>query len=466
MNISFHGAATCVTGSKHLITLDTGEKILLDCGLFQGMGKRTLSLNSEFYFKPHEIQHLIVSHAHIDHIGLLPLLVKKGYKKKIYVTPPSVELIKALLIDSANIQEEDTKFYNKRRKRIGLPPVEPLYTQENLEEVFPLLQSMEYNTWHKISEHVSFLYSEAGHIVGSACINLKLTEKDKTTHLTFTGDIGRYQQTLLATPGLLPFEPDYLVMESTYGNRTHEHIDTPLKETLLDWIKFICLHNKGKLVIPSFSLGRTQEILFALNELELENRLPRIPYYVDSPLSIEITNIIRKNLQYTATEDILAIDDDPFYFTGLKFIKTVDESKNINYDSRPSVIISSSGMAEAGRVKHHIFNSIENSKNCILMSGYCVPDSLGGRLLAGKKEVRIFGISKQVHATIAKIEGISAHGDKNDLLRFIENIKRKQLKKIFLVHGDTEAQQEFKNSIETQFRIPTFIPYLYQNIDL
>ncbi|MGL4346462.1 MAG: MBL fold metallo-hydrolase RNA specificity domain-containing protein [Chitinophagaceae bacterium] len=466
MNLSFHGAAGCITGSKHLITLDTGEKILLDCGLFQGMGKRTVNLNTTFYFNPQEIQHVIISHSHIDHIGLLPLLVKQGYKNKIYVTTPSVELIKVLLTDSANIQEEDTKFFNKRRKRIGLPIVEPLYTQTHVEQVLPLLQGMEYNTWHTISPNVSFYFSEAGHIIGSASINLKLIENNKTTHLTFSGDIGKYQQQLLASPAPLPFEPDYLLLESTYGNRTHDYTNEPLKETLLDWIKFICLKNKGKLVIPAFSLGRTQEILFALNELELENRLPSIPYYVDSPLSIKITNIIRENLQYTAPQDILSIDSDPFFFKGLQFIQTIDESKSLNYDNRPSVIISSSGMAEAGRVKHHIFNTIENSKNCILMSGYCVPESLGGRLLQGYKEVKIFGILKQVHATISKIEGLSAHGDQQDMLTFINNFKRERLKKIFLVHGEQEEQPPFKSIIENQFKIPVVIPHLYQNIDI
>ena len=387
MKIAFHGAARTVTGSKHLITLKNGKKILLDCGMFQGMGKETDVLNREFGFEAETVKVLLLSHAHIDHCGLIPKLVKEGFKGKIFCTPATQELSKLLLIDSAEIQEDDVKYENKRRAATGQPYLKPLYTKEDAEKCFDLFYSIEYNNWVDVTEGVQAMFTDAGHIIGSACVHLKITENGKTKAITFSGDVGRYRNMILKSPAEFP-QADHIILESTYGNSLHSvNITTP--DMLLEWIEKTCIEKKGKLIMPAFSVGRTQEILYSLNQLELENRLPDLDYFLDSPLSLEATELLKKFPQYfnKTIQRILQTDQDPFSFKGLKYIKTVDQSKLLNFRNEPCVIISASGMAEAGRVKHHISNTIENSRNTILLTGYCEPQSLGGRLMAGAKEV-------------------------------------------------------------------------------
>ncbi len=411
MKISFHGAARTVTGSKHVITLKNGTKILLDCGMFQGMGPETDAMNRDWGFEPSEINFMILSHAHIDHCGLIPKLIKDGYKGKIFCTPATLDLAAVLLEDSAGIQENDVKNLNKRKALQGLPYIKPLYTTEDALNAVNNFTSVNYNTWHSINDEIQFCYTDAGHIIGSTCVHLKLKEDGKTTTLTFSGDVGRYRDIILKSPETFP-AADYILLESTYGNSLHDE-HSPTVDVLLQWIKETCLQKKGKLIIPAFSVGRTQELLFSLNQLELDNRLPDLDYYVDSPLSYKATQIVKKYPQYfnKRIQKILMNDDDPFAFKGLKFTTSVDESKLLNYKKEPCVIISASGMADAGRIKHHISNNIENSRNTILFTGYCEPNSLGGRLMKHPKEVNIFGQLHEVNAKIGEMRSMSAHGD-------------------------------------------------------
>jgi len=466
MKIAFHGAARTVTGSKHLISFSNGKKLLLDCGMFQGMGHDTNELNSNFGFEPSEIDYLILSHAHIDHCGLIPKLIKDGYKGLVYATPATAELAAVLMEDSAGIQENDAKYENKRRALMGLPYVQPLYTTQDALIAADQFERVDYNQWHRIDEQIEFCYTDAGHIIGSAAVHLKLTENGKTTCITFSGDVGRYRDIILKSPAEFS-QADYILLESTYGNSLHDE-HHPSTDTLLEWITNTCLKKKGKLIIPAFSVGRTQEILYSLNQLELENRLPDLPYFLDSPLSIKATEIVKRYPQYfnKRIQKVLMTDSDPFGFKGLKFIKTVDESKMLNYYKQPCVIISASGMAEAGRVKHHISNAIENSRNSILMTGYCEPNSLGARLLRKPEEVNIFGQPHEVNAAIGVLRSMSAHGDYDDLCQFLACQDAKQVKQLFLVHGEYPVQQDFKQRLLRKGFRDVEIPEQHQSFTL
>lgn len=466
MKIAFHGAARTVTGSKHLITLSNGKKYLLDCGMFQGMGKETASLNSDFGFDAASVDYLILSHAHIDHCGLIPKLVKDGFHGKIFATPATKDLAAILMEDSAGIQENDLKFVNKRRAAEGLPYLLPLYTTEDALKAVELFETVEYDQWFTIDENVQVIYKDAGHIIGSATVHLKVKENGKEIRIAFSADVGRYRDVILRSPAEFP-QADYILLESTYGNSLHEQI-TGTTDLLLEWITKTCLQKKGKLIMPAFSVGRTQEILFALNHLESENRLPNLTYIVDSPLSKEATQVIKSYPQYfnKTIQKLLQSDNDPFNFKGLKFIKTVEESKMLNYSKEPLVIISASGMAEAGRVKHHISNNIENSRNTILFTGYCEPNSLGGRLKLRPKEVNIFGAPHEVHAEIGEIRSMSAHGDYNDLSQWLACQDRKQVKKLFLVHGEYDVQLDFQQWLISKGFADVQIPERHYEIGL
>jgi metallo-beta-lactamase family protein len=466
MKIAFHGAARCVTGSKHLLTLINGKKILLDCGMFQGMGQETDSLNRNWGFNPSELTVVVLSHAHIDHSGLLPKLVKDGFKGKIYCTPATKELATVLMEDSAGIQEGDIRYVNKKRAAKGLPFLQPMYTTEDAMEAANQFEAIDYNTWQKIEEGVELQFTDAGHIIGSAAVHLRVQENGNTKKITFSGDVGRYRDIILKSPQTFE-QSDVIIIESTYGNSLHDfHLAAP--DLLLEWIEKTCITKKGKLIIPAFSVGRTQEILFALNQLELERRLPKLDYFVDSPLSIKATEIVKKYPKYfnQFIQKVLESDADPFAFEGLQYVQTREESKKINYRNEPCVIISSSGMAEAGRVKHHISNAIENSRNSILMSGYCEPHSLGGRLISGAKEVRIFGVEHEVHAEIGAIRSMSAHGDYDDLCQFLACQNPNLVEQLFLVHGEYDVQQDFKNRLIHKGFKNVVIPELHGEIKL
>jgi metallo-beta-lactamase family protein len=444
MKIAFHGAARTVTGSKHLLTLKNGCTILLDCGMFQGMGKETDALNRHFGFDAEKVDYLILSHAHIDHSGLIPKLVKDGFRGRIFATPATKDLAAIMLEDSAGIQQSDVKFINKQRAAAGQIYLEPLYTEDDVAKAMTLFEVVDYGDWFTIEDGIEFCYTDAGHIIGSACVHLKITEDGKTNRITFSGDVGRYRDIILKSPATFP-QADHIIIESTYGNSLHDEFH-PTPDTLLKWILHTCAEKKGKLIIPAFSVGRTQEILYALNQLSNEKRLPHFDYFVDSPLSGEATHVIKSYPQYfnSRIQKVLQHDDDPFDFPGLRFVSTVDESKLLNFRRDPCVIISASGMAEAGRVKHHISNNIENSRNTILLTGYCEPRSLGGRLKLKPKEVNIFGQPHEVNAEIAEMRSMSAHGDYDDLCQFLACQDVQQVKKLFLVHGEYEVQEDFK----------------------
>ena len=466
MKITFHGAARNVTGSKHLITLNSGQKILLDCGMFQGMGQETDELNLHFGFDPAQVDFLILSHAHIDHSGLIPLLVAQGFNGVIYGTQATKELCKILLMDSAKIQAGDLKYKNKKLARQGKPLEHPLYDESDVERAMELFIAVEYQEKTRVTEDVYLQFIDAGHIIGSASVHLTINEEGKTTYLSFSGDVGQYGDLLLRAPQKFP-QADYLLLESTYGNRLHQDAQ-PTSQVLLDIIKNTCEVKKGKVIIPAFSVGRTQEILYLLNNLELEGKLPPVKVYLDSPLSAKATRIIENHAEgFNAdVKDILEIDDSPFDFKGLHFIDDVEDSKALNESKEPCVIISASGMAEAGRVKHHIKNAISDSKNTILMVGYCEPHSLGGRLLNGDKQVNIYGDPYEVIAEVRSIESMSAHGDYIDLLQFISCQAPKQLKKIFLVHGEYDVQLEFKQKLIAKGYINIEIPNRHQEFEL
>jgi len=466
MKIAFHGAARTVTGSKHLITLKNGKKYLLDCGMFQGMGAETDKLNREWGFEPTEVTHLILSHAHIDHSGLIPKLVKDGFEGSIFCTPATKDLTAILLEDSGEIQEGDVKYINKKRAAEGQSYIEPLYTIEDAKRAIDLFVSIEYGNWYRIDENVELLYTDAGHIIGSAAVHVKITEDGKVTRISFSGDVGRYRDVILRSPEVFP-QADYVLLESTYGNSLHDvHLTTP--DQMLEWVNKTCMQKKGKLIIPAFSVGRTQEILYSLNQLEVEGRLPNLDYFVDSPLSIEATEVVKRFPKYfnKTIQKLLETDNDPFSFKGLKYVKTVDQSKLLNFRNEPCVIISASGMADAGRVKHHISNNIENSRNTILMVGYCEPRSLGGRLMAGAKEVGIFGVRHEVHADIGSIRSMSAHGDYEDLSQFLACQNPKEVQRLFLVHGEYDVQVQFKDRLLKKGFLDIEIPERHYEIGL
>jgi metallo-beta-lactamase family protein len=466
MKISFHGAARTVTGSKHLVQLDNNESILLDCGLFQGMGRDTDSLNAKFGFDAAKVDYVILSHAHIDHSGLLPKLVKEGFSGAIYCTPGTKALAEILLEDSAMIQRDDAKYGNKRRAKQGLPPIEPLYDLDDVNLTIPLLKAVDYNTPTKISDSVEVLFTDAGHIIGSAAVSLKIKNGENTESLTFSGDIGRYRDMILRSPAAFP-HADYIIIESTYGDKLHDLIHTT-PDDLLKWIESTCVEQKGNLIIPAFSVGRTQEILFELNQLSLEKRLPHIPIYVDSPLSMEATEVLKKFPKYfnKKIQKILEVDDDPFDFEGLRYIKSVEKSKALNEDLHPKVIISASGMADAGRVKHHIKNNISNAKNTILLVGYCEPHSLGGRLMNGAKEVKIYSELYDVVAKVGSIRSMSAHGDYEDLMQFLACQTPDLVKQVFVVHGEAEVQDHFAERLRKKGFKEVHAPEMHESFEL
>lgn len=462
MTIAFHGAARHVTGSKHLITLDSGRQVLLDCGLFQGMGPQTDDLNKSLGFDAAKVDFLLLSHAHIDHCGLIPLLVAQGFRGKIYGTAATKALANILLKDSVKIQAGDLRYENKHRARRGLPPLELLYDEADVDSAMQFFTTVGYRQKIEICEGVRVQFVEAGHIVGSSSVHLTITENGKTTQVAFSGDVGQYGDMLLKSPQNFP-QADYILLESTYGDRLHRD-QLPAEQAFLEAIVHTCVDKKGKLIIPAFSVGRTQELLYLLNNLQLAGKLPKVPVYVDSPLSAKATRIVASYEDSFNADvlDVMKVDDDPFHFEGLVYIADAEESKMLNAKIAPCIIISASGMAEAGRVKHHIANNIGHAKNTILMVGYCEPTSLGGRLKNGAKEVGIFGKRYQVLAEVDSLQSMSAHGDYEDLLRFLAQQNPAKVKKVFLVHGDYDVQQVFREKLLAKGFAGVEIPFKHQ----
>jgi metallo-beta-lactamase family protein len=448
MRITFIGAAQTVTGSMHLIEANN-KKFLLDCGLYQGRRKEAFEINRNFdLFNPSEIDFVILSHAHIDHAGNLPSLVKKGFTGKIYSTFATRDLSSVMLQDSAHIQERDVEFVNKKRKRNNQNLFEPLYLMEDAVNTLKQFVGINYHSEFEISDGIKLTFFDAGHILGSAIVRISINENGKNINLGFSGDLGRPNLPILNDPEKIP-DVDYFICESTYGGHLHEN---PLnsEESLVKVINK-AISKKSKVIIPAFSVGRTQEIVYGLHRIFEDNKAERIPVYVDSPLAVNATNVFRIHPECFNQETLEFIhkNEDPFGFNRLTYITDVNESKKLNSTPGPYIIVSSSGMCETGRILHHLANNIENPNNIILMVGYSAENTLGRKLIDGEKRVNILGSSYAVKSEVIVLESFSAHADENELLNYCSNFNKNLLKEIFLVHGEKEQQDIFKNNLNS-----------------
>jgi metallo-beta-lactamase family protein len=449
MKIKFLGAAQEVTGSKHQIITKNGKRLILDCGMYQGKGMETDELNRSLGFNPREIDHIILTHAHIDHSGLIPFVYKLGFKGSVICTSATRDLCSIMLADSGYIQEHDTVTFNKKRARMGLPPVEPIYTKNDAVECMQLFIGVPYDRKFRIDENITVRFTHTGHMLGSGVANIEINEGERKHRIAYTGDIGRPSNRILTSPKPFP-QADYLITEATYGDRLH-HDNIDADRELLGIIRETCVEKKGKLIIPSFSVGRTQEIVYTLNNFYNENLLPRIDIYVDSPLAINATDIFRMHTECFNPEirEVMENDPDPFGFNRLFYIRSAEDSKKLNKIDKPVIIISASGMMEAGRVKHHLANSISNPANTVLAVGYCAPRTLGARLLRGEKEISIHGNRYEVKAEIRKIDSYSGHGDYQEMAKFLSCQNPALLKQVFIVHGELGPQTKYKEYLET-----------------
>lgn len=460
MKLTFWGAARTTTGSMHIVE-NEGRRVALDCGMFQGRRADFYRLNSDFPMDPATIHSLVLSHAHIDHIGNVPKFAAEGFKGDIFATHPTVDLARTMLLDSAYIQQKETEFVNKRHARRGDMPVHPLYTVEQAEACLPQLVGVGYYRFFTAAEGMRCKYLEAGHILGSAQVEMDIERKNGgTTRLVFSGDIGRGESALLRPPEI-PSDTDILIMECTYGNR-----DSPPAKDLRNELKEIVARvaaRHGKVIIPAFSVGRTQDIVFQLNQLFNEGALPRIPIWVDSPLSANVTEIFRNHPECFNREvrDTLMKDDDVFGFETLRYTRNVEESKALNDVTEPCVIISASGMCENGRILHHLSNSVENANNLILIVGYQAENTLGRKIVERQSRLRIFGEEHQLRAEVKVLNGFSGHADASELRDYAFRVQARsagRLKKVFLVHGEiepAEALAEYlRNSLELEVEIP------------
>ncbi len=448
MRIQFVGADRTVTGSMHHLIID-GKNYLLDCGLYQGKRKEAFEINKNFtYFKPSEIDALIVSHAHIDHIGNIPTLVKNGFEGPIYCTSATKDLAVVMLRDSAHIQEKDVEYVNKRRAKQGKNLFEPLYTTADAEEVLPLLNAKNYHEEFEIDSGIKVQFFDAGHILGSAITFIKIQEKRKTIHLGFSGDLGRPNYPILKDPEKIP-DVDYFLCESTYGGRFHDQVEGT--NAKLAAVLNKAVQRKGKVIIPAFSLERTQEIVYSFHKIFENKTAPRIPIYVDSPLSTNATEVFRNHPECfdKETHDFMLKYEDPFGFNKLTYITNVEDSKALNGKEGPMVIISASGMAETGRILHHLANNIEDERNIILMVGYCAENTLGRKLIEKEPVVKIHGEEYNVKAEVIVINSLSAHADSNELTDYCRNFNIDKMKNIFLVHGDFDQQQKFADRLNS-----------------
>lgn len=453
MQIQFCGAAKGVTGSCHLITT-ANHKVLLDCGLFQG-NKAQEALNYEpFPFNPEEIEYVILSHAHIDHCGRLPLLVKKGFTGKIYCTDATADLLDVMLKDSGYIQEKEAEWKNRKAERSGRGRVEPLYTYndavESLEYVVPVL----YDQLIELNEAMKVVFNDAGHILGSAIVELWVEEEGTVSKLVFSGDLGVMDRPILRNPTLIK-KADYLIMETTYGNRLHPENSTSVKSLIEIVMK--TAKRGGTVVIPSFAVGRTQELIFEFNRFyeehsEYKDALENLTVYVDSPMATTATEVFRKNAQVfdDETKAYILRGDNPLDFKNLKFTRSSDDSRALNFNTEPKVIISASGMCEAGRIRHHLKHNLWNPKSSIVFVGYQAEGTLGRMLVEGIKSVTLFGEEIQVNAEIHNLEGFSGHADMNGLISWLGGFQ-KEPNHIFLVHGEDQAKHDFAATVKERF---------------
>ncbi len=429
------GATRSVTGSKHLIVTGSGSKVLLDCGLFQGRRKESRQKNQNFPFAPSSLDAVVLGHAHIDHSGNLPNLVKHGYEGTIYATEPTDALCHYMLVDSGYLQERDAEFVNKKHKKRGLPPVEPIYTIADAVEAIRLIRPYGLYRWFQVADDVEIQYVEAGHILGAALTIVKVRENGRELRIAYLVDLGRKNLPLLRDPFQVE-GVDYAIIESTYGNRYHEPVEQA-KEDLAATINRT-YERGGKIIIPSFAVERTQELIYFIHELAVEGRIPRVPIFIDSPLAVNITQVFRRYLDWfdKETQDFLRREGDPFQFVQLEYVRSVERSKELNDLKEPAIIISASGMAEAGRILHHLANNIENPRNTVMIVGFMAQNTLGRKLADGWEEVPILGDRYKVRAEVVVSHAFSAHADRGELLEYARGLGA--VKKVFVVHGEEE----------------------------
>ncbi len=462
MNIRFLGAVKGVTGSSHLIAYKD-KKILLDCGMYQG---RDEDLNlDEFEVNPAEIDYLMLSHSHIDHTGRIPLLVKRGFKGEIYCSKPTYDLCEIMLIDSAHIQETEAEWKSKKALRQGKKAVEPMYTQKDAEDSFQYFKPVQYSQIITIEEGLTIRFNDAGHILGSSIIEMWFEEGGESVKLVYSGDLGMHDKPLLNNPSLIE-KTDYVIMEATYGNRVHDNIEQRTEELINIILK--TAKRGGSVIIPSFAVGRTQELIYELNKYydshldkmgTKENELKKIPVYVDSPLAAKATEVFRKNAGVFDSEarSFIMSGDDPLDFENLHFTHSAEESKALNLSTEPKIIISASGMCEAGRIKHHLKHNLWRKEASIVFVGYQAEGTLGRRIMDGEKVVKVLGETINVKAEVYNVEGFSGHADKPTLLNWLRGFKEKP-KTVFIVHGEEESKRSFAEDVKKDLGINCIIP--------
>ncbi len=467
IRLHFWGAAQTVTGSSHHLEC-AGQNILLDCGLFQGHRQQAREINSHLALPPEQLNAVVLSHAHIDHSGDLPLLVKQGYRGPIYTTPATVDLCEKMLKDSAHIQESDAEFVNKRahwRRSIGIASetngVTPLYTQEDAAQAVQQLQPVKLHTPQLLAgstAEAGFTTTtyDAGHMLGSTCVLVEAREKGQTTQLLFSGDVGRKNLPIIHDPDTAP-AAEYLIMESTYGNRLHQPIG-PVKKKLANLVNRT-VGRGGHIVMPAFAVGRTQQVVMLLHELIDAKAIPDIPIFVDSPLAVNVTDVFRKHEEEwdEGARAFADLDEDPFGWKRLRYTRSVEESKALNGLRMPFIVISASGMCEAGRVLHHLKNSVEDPRNLILITGFQAQNTLGRAIVERQPEVKIFGEPMRLRAEVDSIGELSGHADQRELLEWMAPVVP-TLKQVFLVHGEPDAQQTLKAEIEKLYKLNVVCP--------
>ena len=452
MKIQFCGAASGVTGSCHLITTEN-YKVLLDCGLFQGTKAEEAKNFDGFPFVPSEIDYVILSHAHIDHCGRIPLLVKQGFKGEIICTDATADLLDVMLKDSGYIQEKEAEWKNRKNERAGRPLVEPLYTFEDAADSLKYLKPILYDQLLIINDELKVVFNDAGHILGSAIIELWVAEGDDVSKIVYTGDLGVMERPLLRDPTIIK-KADHVIMETTYGNRLHPENSISIEELLNIVLK--TTRRGGTVVIPSFAVGRTQELVYEFNKFydehpEFKDELDKIMVYVDSPMATTATQVFRKNAQVfnEETKNEILSGENPLDFKNLKFTRTNEESRELNFDTTPKVIISASGMCEAGRIRHHLKHNLWNPEASVVFVGYQAEGTLGKHLLNGANEVMLFGEEISVNAEIHNLEGFSGHADRDGLLTWLKGFQIKP-KNVFLVHGEETAKKDFADFVKQQ----------------
>ena len=463
INLSFHGAARTVTGSRHLLDVN-GYRILIDCGLFQGRRADTYQRNLNFSFDPRSIDSVIISHAHMDHLGDLPNLVKQGFSGDVNCTSATLDLANIMLTDSAKIQENDIRYVNKVRRRQNQPPVEPLYDSTDIPPTLKLLRGSSYDRSFDLCNGISVTFRDAGHILGSAITVVNINDGERKLSVCFTGDLGRNDIPIIRDPYVVA-DSDVLIIESTYGNRLHTDIKMVLDK--LATVINETVARGGKIIVPSFALERTQELVYCLHQLKLAGRIPDFPVYVDSPLAIDATDIFRVHPEcYDAeTAEFLRTVADPFGFRGLRYVSTVEESKRLNDVKTPMMIIAGSGMAEAGRVQHHLKNNIGDTKNTVLIVGWQAENTLGRKIAEKWPEVSIFGEAFKLRCRVDIFNEFSAHADRNDLVKWT-SAGKERWQKIFVVHGEEQSALSLADAFKEMGLREVTVPQYGQTFQL